>query len=208
MRILFCLFVASFLMGKGMACETCSPQFLEVGTYVGLASKTTFEDYFQVLMNQGTPQEKEIAKRLHNKIVKHTGDQFLKLRLSSGMDFVVYLLLNHLEKDFVRFSGVTRLYKGLRRFVRGMRFSEYNKSCTYNRSNTKPFTFYAFPGATHTRFEHSLGVMHVASLMQHAIVNNQRRLIESLNFAKELTPKNLYENLLENENEQGSLQLT
>jgi HD superfamily phosphohydrolase len=47
-----------------------------------------------------------------------------------------------------------------------------------------------YPGATHTRFEHSLGVMHLATLMYDAIVsnrNNQKLLKERLSYnAKEL----------------------
>jgi HD superfamily phosphohydrolase len=30
-----------------------------------------------------------------------------------------------------------------------------------------------YPGATHTRFEHSLGVMHLATLMYDAIISNE-----------------------------------
>ncbi len=35
-----------------------------------------------------------------------------------------------------------------------------------------------YPGATHTRFEHSLGVMHVASLLYDAIENRSRNVLE------------------------------
>ncbi len=70
------------------------------------------------------------------------------------------------------------------------------------------FTQYAFPGATHTRFEHSLGVMHVASLMLNSIFANQRRLLESLDFACEMNPKHIYETLLETEKLNGSLSMT
>ncbi len=70
------------------------------------------------------------------------------------------------------------------------------------------FTHYAFPGATHTRFEHSLGVMHVAGLMLNSIIANQRRLLEYLEFACESTPKHIYETLLENEKLNGSLSMT
>ena len=34
-------------------------------------------------------------------------------------------------------------------------------------------TDFVYPGATHTRFEHSLGTMHVATQMFDAIVNRQ-----------------------------------
>lgn len=70
------------------------------------------------------------------------------------------------------------------------------------------FTHYAFPGATHTRFEHSLGVMHVAGLMLNSIVTNQRRLLESLDFACKSTPKHICNSLLENEKLNGSLSMT
>ena len=37
-----------------------------------------------------------------------------------------------------------------------------------------------FPGATHTRFEHSLGVMHLAGLAWNKVKQNQERLYHSL----------------------------
>ena len=70
------------------------------------------------------------------------------------------------------------------------------------------FTLYAFPGATHTRFEHSLGVMHVADLMLNSIINNQKRLLESLDLTCEDTPKHSIEFFLENEKINGSLSMT
>ncbi|MBP6217928.1 MAG: HD domain-containing protein [Oligoflexales bacterium] len=41
------------------------------------------------------------------------------------------------------------------------------------------FLSYVFPGATHTRFEHSLGVMHQADLAWHKMRDNQSRLREA-----------------------------
>lgn len=67
------------------------------------------------------------------------------------------------------------------------------------------FTHYAFPGATHTRFQHSLGVMHVAGLMLNSIITNQRSLLSSLETACFSTPKHICESLWENEKVNGSL---
>jgi HD superfamily phosphohydrolase len=41
------------------------------------------------------------------------------------------------------------------------------------------WTDYVYPGAMHTRFEHSLGVMHTATLLYDAIVRNSRDVLES-----------------------------
>lgn len=50
------------------------------------------------------------------------------------------------------------------------------------------FLHYVFPGATHTRFEHSLGVMHLASVAWEKLQKNQERLRHSVspipNFAQ------------------------
>jgi len=41
-----------------------------------------------------------------------------------------------------------------------------------------------YPGAVHTRFEHSLGVMHLATKMYDSIVNSSRSMLEDrLNYA-------------------------
>lgn len=42
------------------------------------------------------------------------------------------------------------------------------------------FLHYVFPGATHTRFEHSLGVMHMAGLAWEKLKKNQERLRQNL----------------------------
>ena len=50
-----------------------------------------------------------------------------------------------------------------------------------------------YPGATHSRFEHSLGVMHLATLMYDAIVGNDKNkniLEERLNYNKAGLEKN------------------
>ena len=41
------------------------------------------------------------------------------------------------------------------------------------------WTDYVYPGAMHTRFEHSLGVMHTATLLYDAIVRNSREVLET-----------------------------
>ena len=41
------------------------------------------------------------------------------------------------------------------------------------------WTDYVYPGAMHTRFEHSLGVMHTATLLYDSIVRNSREVLES-----------------------------
>jgi uncharacterized protein len=41
------------------------------------------------------------------------------------------------------------------------------------------WTEYVYPGALHTRFEHSLGVMHTASLLYDAVVRSSRDVLES-----------------------------
>lgn len=40
------------------------------------------------------------------------------------------------------------------------------------------WTDYVYPGAMHTRFEHSLGVMHMATMLYDGIVNRSRELLE------------------------------
>lgn len=70
------------------------------------------------------------------------------------------------------------------------------------------FTSYAFPGASHTRFEHSLGVMHVADLMLYSIFYNQNRLLESLEDGILNAPNNLVTALVQNEQENGSIRET
>lgn len=41
------------------------------------------------------------------------------------------------------------------------------------------WTEYVYPGATHTRFEHSLGVMHIATKLYEAVVERQRAVLVS-----------------------------
>lgn len=42
------------------------------------------------------------------------------------------------------------------------------------------FIKYVFPGATHTRFVHALGVMHMAGVLLNSLVLNQERILDSL----------------------------
>jgi len=52
--------------------------------------------------------------------------------------------------------------------------------------------FYAFPGATHTRFEHSLGTMHLAKTAWQKLSSNQQQLTKKMschpNFQEQETP--------------------
>src|SRR5437016_7374999 len=41
------------------------------------------------------------------------------------------------------------------------------------------WTDYVYPGAMHTRFEHSLGVMHTSTLLYESIVQNSREVLDS-----------------------------
>jgi hypothetical protein len=42
------------------------------------------------------------------------------------------------------------------------------------------FIKYVFPGATHTRFVHALGVMHMAGVMMNSLIANQERILAAL----------------------------
>jgi len=46
------------------------------------------------------------------------------------------------------------------------------------------FLSYVFPGATHTRFEHSLGTLHLARIAMEQIIRNQSRLLVSIHEIK------------------------
>ncbi|MFZ9519737.1 MAG: HD domain-containing protein [Silvanigrellaceae bacterium] len=43
------------------------------------------------------------------------------------------------------------------------------------------FIKYVFPGATHTRFVHALGVMHMAGVLLNSLISNQERILAALN---------------------------
>ncbi|MEY4065218.1 MAG: hypothetical protein RIR26_1426 [Pseudomonadota bacterium] len=50
------------------------------------------------------------------------------------------------------------------------------------------FIKYVFPGATHTRFVHALGVMHMAGVLLNSLVSNQERILEALRVSLEHLP--------------------
>jgi HD superfamily phosphohydrolase len=51
------------------------------------------------------------------------------------------------------------------------------------------WTDMVYPGAMHTRFEHSLGVMHTASEMFDAVWYRQEQVLENFNFSKDVLPR-------------------
>ena len=52
------------------------------------------------------------------------------------------------------------------------------------------FTQFVFPGAVHSRFEHSIGTMHVAGLLFSHLIANQMKYLDSLPTLKERFQKN------------------
>ena len=70
------------------------------------------------------------------------------------------------------------------------------------------FIKYVFPGATHTRFEHALGVMHMSGVMLNSLVNNQRRLLADLEDAIATQPALLQNSFALTEQHYGSLRYT
>ncbi len=70
------------------------------------------------------------------------------------------------------------------------------------------FIKYVFPGATHTRFEHSLGVMHMSGVMLSRLISNQARLLESLDAALESLPPLVQNSFSLTEQMHGSLRET
>lgn len=70
------------------------------------------------------------------------------------------------------------------------------------------FIYYIFPGATHSRFEHSLGAMHVASLLYKSILSNQRYMLNSLENAFSSASDEMKKNFLDFEKKFGSLKQT
>ncbi len=70
------------------------------------------------------------------------------------------------------------------------------------------FLKYVFPGATHTRFEHSLGVMHIAGIMLANLISNQRRLLTELDTALDALPPLIQNSFSLTEHHHGSLRET
>lgn len=70
------------------------------------------------------------------------------------------------------------------------------------------FIKYVFPGATHTRFEHSLGVMHMSGVMLSRLIANQTRLLESLTAAVETQAPLVQNSFSLTEQMHGSLRAT
>jgi HD superfamily phosphohydrolase len=68
-----------------------------------------------------------------------------------------FILLNDWERTIVNEAAFQRL-----RRIRQLAWTEY-----------------IYPGAVHTRFEHSLGVMHTATLLYDSITQNSREILES-----------------------------
>lgn len=70
------------------------------------------------------------------------------------------------------------------------------------------FIHYVFPGATHSRFEHSLGVMHISSLIFTSIAVNQRRILTDLETALTKAPPKILQDFYDTETQNGSLTQT
>ena len=70
------------------------------------------------------------------------------------------------------------------------------------------FIRYVFPGATHTRFEHSLGAMHLSGLFLSRLIENQRRIVEEHEKALVDIPSPLREAYALSEEIHGSLRET
>lgn len=65
-----------------------------------------------------------------------------------------------------------------------------------------------FPGATHTRFVHSLGVMHMAGVLLNSLISNQQRILDALNDSLTLLPLTIQKSHSITEAHHGSLSAT
>lgn len=70
------------------------------------------------------------------------------------------------------------------------------------------FIKYVFPGATHTRFVHALGVMHLAGVLLNSLVSNQERVLEALKNSLEQLPMTVQKSHVLTELHHGSLTQT
>lgn len=67
------------------------------------------------------------------------------------------------------------------------------------------FISYVFPGATHSRFEHSLGAMHLAGQYIDALIQNQKRMIHEDEKRHASLSSEQKNEILERENKLGSI---
>jgi HD superfamily phosphohydrolase len=67
------------------------------------------------------------------------------------------------------------------------------------------FIKYVFPGATHTRFVHALGVMHMAGVLLNSLVANQERILEALESSLQQLPVTVQKSHSMTEIHHGSL---
>ncbi|NBX17299.1 MAG: HD domain-containing protein [Proteobacteria bacterium] len=67
------------------------------------------------------------------------------------------------------------------------------------------FIKYVFPGATHTRFVHALGVMHMAGVMLNSLIANQERILAALTESLEHLPQTVRKSHAMTELHHGSL---
>lgn len=70
------------------------------------------------------------------------------------------------------------------------------------------FIKYVFPGATHSRFEHSLGVMHMSGVMVQSLMQNQRRILDDLQNVVGQLASQVMDEFLRREESDGSLRDT
>lgn len=70
------------------------------------------------------------------------------------------------------------------------------------------FIKYVFPGATHTRFVHALGVMHMAGVLLNSLVSNQERILEALQQSLDSLPLTVQKSHSMTELHHGSLSQT
>lgn len=95
--------------------------------------------------------------------------------------------------DTISFTRVERLVIDSEEFQRLRRIQQ------------TAFIKYVFPGATHTRFVHALGVMHMAGVLLNSIILNQERIVQDLHQALALLPLTFQKSHSITEEHHGSL---